>query len=148
MPRNMMMRQMIRAVMFATFVLSLTLALPTGLKADQTAVAYSLQTEYGLASWYSSEACKYNPNPRCPTAHGESLYDLEKEGVLFAAKWDVPFGTKFNVTNSKNGKTVTVVILDRGPNKRLGRSIDLCRKAFRKIANTREGVIHVEITRI
>jgi rare lipoprotein A len=97
------------------------------------------------ASFYSTEACKYNPDPKCPTASGRSLYDLEQEGVLFAAKWDVPIGTRFKVTNTENERSVEVVILDRGPNRRLGRGIDLSKKAFRKIANIRQGVINVTI---
>jgi len=111
----------------------------------------AVSSQLGVASFYSTEACKYNiacrsnPNCTCPTASGASLYRLEKEKILFAAKWEVPFGTKIRVTNQENGKEVVVTILDRGPAKRLGRIIDLGKEAFSKIADLKEGLIEVKL---
>ena len=102
----------------------------------------------GVISWYSKEACKWNPDPRCPTANGSSLMELERTGVLFAAKWDVGFGSKFQVCNPASGRCVDVVILDRGPARRLGREIDLCKKAFSQIADPREGIINGTVRRL
>jgi len=99
----------------------------------------------GLASWYSVEACKYNPDPKCPTANGRSLYELEKEKVLFAAMWDTPFGSRYRVTNTRTGASCVVVILDRGPAKRLHRRIDLSKAAFSQIADIKKGLIEVTI---
>ena len=51
----------------------------------------------------------------------------------YAAMWDVPLGTKVRVTDLDNGKSIIVIIDDRGPNRRLvakGRIIDLAAKAF------------------
>jgi rare lipoprotein A len=99
----------------------------------------------GTASWYSSEACQFNPTKGCPTASGRSLHALEKEGIYFAAMWDVPFGTKVRVTNVSSGKSVIVVVWDRGPARRLKRPIDLSLSAFKKIADPKKGVIKVDI---
>lgn len=59
--------------------------------------------------------------------------------------WDVKFGTRYRVTNVANGKSVVVVVLDRGPNRRLGRVIDLSKSAFQKIADKKAGLIRVRI---
>jgi len=50
------------------------------------------------------------------------------------------------VRNLDNGKTVTVVINDRGPYGVPGRIIDLCKPAFAAIAPLGQGVANVEIT--
>lgn len=100
----------------------------------------------GQASWYSVEACQFNPHEGCPTASGRSLYALEKEGVNYAAMWSLPFGTRLRVTNLHNGKHTEVVVLDRGPNKRFKeRVIDLSKKAFAEIASTRQGLVNVKV---
>jgi len=102
----------------------------------------------GTASWYSTEACAFNPDPTCPTASGESLYDLEEKEEMFAAMWDVPFGTTVRVTNQRSGESCEVRIKDRGPSRKLvkeGRIIDLSKLAFQKIAALESGIINVEI---
>lgn len=66
------------------------------------------------------------------TACGK-IYDKNK---LTAAHKKLPFGTIVKVTNESNGKSVFVVITDRGPFVR-GREIDLSRKAFFEIANNK-----------
>ena len=100
---------------------------------------------FGKASWYSTEACKYNPDPKCPTASGESLYALEKQGERFAASYDYPLGTALQVTNRCNGRSVLVHVFDRGPNRRLGRVLDLSKKAFKEIAELKEGIINIKV---
>lgn len=124
--------------------LILTTCLNTWGLADDREITGNKKT--GTASWYSTEACRvweargvYN----CPTASGKSLYDLEAQGVLYAAAWDLPFNTRVRVTNLANGKSVTVQILDRGPAKRLNRVIDLSRSGFEKIADPKQGLIRV-----
>jgi len=79
--------------------------------------------QQGQASWY---VC---PNPG-----------------LFAANLSLPFGTQVTVTNLDNGKSVTVVINDRGPYGVAGRIIDLCTTAFEQIAPLGQGVANVEIS--
>ena len=100
------------------------------------------------ASWYSTECCKFNKDPKCPTASGKSLYDLEAQNVYFAASWDYRLGTKVRVTNLENGKSIVVTIEDRGPAKRLynrGRVIDLGILAFEALASKKEGIIEVQL---
>ena len=74
------------------------------------------------------------------TANGE----IFKQNALTAAHRKLPFGTKVKVTNLDNGKSVVVRINDRGPFVR-GRIIDLSKTAFKKIADTRTGVIKVQV---
>ena len=78
-------------------------------------------TETGEASWY------YAPGTGLTAAH----------------PW-LPFGTRVTVTNLANGRSVTVVINDRGPFG--GRIIDLSPEAFSAIAPLGAGVCQVRLT--
>lgn len=69
----------------------------------------------GLASYYGKE------RQGRKMANGQR-FDYHK---LTAACWFLPLGTQVQVTNLKNGRTVTVTITDRGPAHRLHRVIDL-----------------------
>ena len=70
------------------------------------------------------------------------VYRHEK---LTAAHRTSPFGTEVTVTNPRNGKSVTVVINDRGPfNKHL--MIDLSQSAAREIGIMGAGIAAVEMT--
>jgi rare lipoprotein A len=88
----------------------------------------------GKASFYAD---KYHGRK---TASGERF----DQRAMTAAHRTLPFGTKVNVTNVRNGKSVIVRINDRGPFVK-GRIIDLSRAAFRRIGNPAFGVIRVEI---
>ena len=55
----------------------------------------------------------------------------------------LPFGTLVRVTNNKNGKSVTVRVNDRGPYVK-GRTFDLSRGAFIKIAPQSQGVLRAK----
>jgi len=84
-------------------------------------------------------------------AHGSQIgqaswYDFCRIDGDYAAHLTLPFGTVVTVTNLDNGKTVTVVINDRGPYGVPGRIIDLCDSAFAQIAPLGQGVAHVELT--
>lgn len=93
-------------------------------------------TMQGLAFWYGGgeKLNKY-------TASGE-VFDPEG---LTAASWDHPLGTYLKVTNLVSGYEVIVKINDRGPARRLGRLIDLSRRAFSEIAPLKEGLIKVKV---
>ncbi|HZP91249.1 MAG TPA: ubiquitin-like domain-containing protein [Actinomycetota bacterium] len=78
-------------------------------------------TEVGQASWY------YAPG----------------SGMTAAHPW-LPYGTVVTVTNLANGKSVKVVINDRGPFG--GRIIDLSPEAFSALAPLGAGVIQVRLT--
>lgn len=90
--------------------------------------------ETGIASYY---AMKFQFRR---TASGERLNNFS----MTAAHKTLPFGTKVEVRNIKNGKTVRVIINDRGPFIK-GRVIDLTRAAFSQIADINKGIVKVEI---
>ena len=87
----------------------------------------------GIASWYGQELAGRS------TANGEPF----NPNGLTAASWYHRFGSRVKVYNPENGRTVVVRINDRGPNKRLGRIIDLSKAAFRKIGRLSKGVVVV-----
>lgn len=92
-----------------------------------------------IASWYGGGE-KLNSH----TASGE-VFSPE---TLTCASWDYPFDTHLKVTSLSTGKSVTVRVNDRGPAKRLGRSLDLTRRAFARIADVRQGLAAVRIEEI
>jgi len=53
-----------------------------------------------------------------------------------AAHKKFPFGTKLKITNEANGKSVFVVVIDRGPFVR-SREIDLTKRAYMEIAKNK-----------
>ena len=65
---------------------------------------------------------------------------------LTAAHRTLPFGTMVRVTNRRNGKTVVVRIVDRGPYGR-GRVIDLSRAAAVELDMIGSGTAIVDIDR-
>ena len=88
----------------------------------------------GKASWYSDKL-----HGRV-TASG-ALYD---KSLLTAAHRSLPFGTRIRVTHIISGKTVEVVINDRGPFTK-GRIIDLSRAAAEQLGMIAEGVARVTL---
>ncbi len=68
-------------------------------------------------------------------------------GTMAAANPWLPKGSFVKVTNTENGKSVIVVINDRGPFVP-GRIIDLDKVAFAKIASVGAGVINVKMEEI
>lgn len=68
------------------------------------------------------------------------------------ASWDYPLGTKLCVTTAYYGQvySVTAVVTDRGPNKRLlkTRQLDLSRSAFQALASLEEGLIKVTVEKL
>ena len=75
------------------------------------------------------------------TASGEKFSNSK----YTAAHRKLAFGTRVRVTNLANGKSVTVVVNDRGPFSG-GNDIDLTRKAFMEITdNKNHGQIKVAL---
>ena len=74
------------------------------------------------------------------SASGKIFYN----NLYMAAHKKLPFGTKLKVTNEKNGKTVYVEVVDRGPFVK-GRELDLSSRAFREIC-TNKGAGAVIVT--
>ena len=79
----------------------------------------------GIASTYGREI--FRINPRGLTANGERF----KPMGLTAAIWSLPFHTWVRVTHLRSGRSIIVRVNDRGPNKKLGRLIDLSTGAAR-----------------
>ncbi len=75
-----------------------------------------------LTSYYAD---KFNGRK---TASGQ-VFDNKK---LTAAHKTLPFGTRLKVTNEANGKSVEVIVNDRGPFSK-GRELDLSKTAFIEI---------------
>ena len=88
----------------------------------------------GKASWYGKKFAGK------PTASGEIFKPRKKT----AAHKTLPFGTKVKVTRIDNGKSVYVIINDRGPFIE-GRIIDLSKKAAKKLDMIDAGVVEVEL---
>lgn len=86
------------------------------------------------ASWYGPG---FEGNP---TANGERF---DPNGLTAAHK-TLPFGTRLRVTNRRTGKSVTVVVNDRGPFI-AGRDLDLSAGAARAIGIDSQGVGRVEV---
>ena len=95
------------------------------------------RSRFGVASWYSKKDKKINPE----TANGEKFNDQK----MTCASWDYPFGERLIVVNALTGKWVVCRVNDRGPNKRLYRTVDMTYAAFRKIANPKRGLIYATI---
>ena len=96
--------------------------------------AHRAYRESGLASWYG-------PGFRGkPTASGERFAPRKKT----AAHRTLPFGSVVKVTRTDTGRSVRVVINDRGPFVE-GRVIDLSKGAARRIEMLDEGVAPVKL---
>lgn len=109
-------------------------ALTKGKAQRQPVKAYS---EIGKASHYRGKlhfTHKHKRHPRYRT-------------TITAAHRTLPFGTKVKVTNLSSGKSVIVVINDRGPFIR-GRVIDLSTAAFKRIGDLRKGIIRVKLQKV
>ncbi|SEF48008.1 rare lipoprotein A [Halopseudomonas aestusnigri] len=91
-------------------------------------------TETGQASYYAD---KFEQRK---TANGERY----RHDALTAAHRTLPFGTRVQVTNLDNGRSVVVRINDRGPFVR-GRVIDLSKSAFTRIGQVSSGLLPVKV---
>lgn len=90
-----------------------------------------------VASWYGPDFDGRT------TASGET-YDMNG---LTAAHRSLPFGTRLRITNTENGKSVVVLVNDRGPYVP-GRDLDLSYGAARAIDMVQEGVARVRVQRL
>lgn len=90
--------------------------------------------QVGVASWYG------------PGFHGKKTANGEvyNQNEITAAHRSLPLGTRAQVTNLENGKSIEVRINDRGPYVRK-RVIDLSRAAAGRLGMLAEGVVSVKI---
>ena len=91
-------------------------------------------TTTGVASWYGE---RFQGRT---TANGE-VYDMNG---LTAAHRDLPMGTRVEITNVRNGRSVTVRINDRGPSIR-GRMIDVSKATAQALGFVGAGLTTVSL---
>ncbi len=96
----------------------------------RTAVGYKA---VGVASWYGAEAGNL-------TAMGARF---QAQGLTAAHK-TLPLPSKVRVTNLRNGRSVDVIVNDRGPFKS-NRLIDLSHGAAKKIGLDKQGLSKVRV---
>ncbi len=97
-------------------------------------VAPTNRKEVGEASWYG------------PGFHGRETASGKTfdQKAMTAAHPSLPLGSKAQVTNLENGKSVEVIINDRGPDAK-GRAIDLSGGAANKLDMKEQGTAQVKI---
>lgn len=90
--------------------------------------------EDGIASWYG------------PGFHGRKTASGEvfNQNAMTAAHKELPLGSRVTVTDVETGKSVEVLINDRGPFID-GRVIDLSRGAARELGIIEQGVAEVRV---
>lgn len=89
---------------------------------------------YGVASWYGDK------EQGRAMASGQPF----DEYAMIAAERTLPFGTAVSVTNLRNGRSVVVRIMDRGPHV-AGRAIDLSKAAAEQLRFTHQGLTPVKM---
>lgn len=94
-----------------------------------------VNAQAATASWYGG---KFNGRT---TASGEVF----NKWAMTTASNSHKMGTKLEVTNKANGKSVIVKVNDTGGFKKYGRTLDLSRGAFAKIADINQGLVKVKI---
>lgn len=88
----------------------------------------------GVASWYGADFHGRR------TASG-SVYDMHD---MTAAHRELPLGSRVEVRNLENGKSVRVEITDRGPFKK-GRIVDMSYAAAKALGMMQKGTARVEL---
>ncbi len=98
-----------------------------------TLFTYSQTT--GKASYYANRF------------HGKktSSGEIYNKDSLTCAHRTLPFGTKLQVTNPKNNKSIVVTVNDRGPHTK-NRLIDLSYAAAKELGIIHQGIASVEIS--
>ncbi|HEV2302780.1 MAG TPA: septal ring lytic transglycosylase RlpA family protein [Stellaceae bacterium] len=97
--------------------------------------ASTIVEQCGIASWYGHHWQGRR------TASGARFDDRK----FTAANLSLPFATKARVTNLANGRSVEVIVNDRGPY-REGRMIDLSAGAARALGMLKAGLADVAIS--
>jgi rare lipoprotein A len=92
---------------------------------------------------FSGRAAYYDKNYKGKTASGQ-IYDSTK---FTAAHKTLPFGTRLRVIDTRTGRSVVVVVNDRGPFTP-GRVIDLSLAAATGLGMIARGIIPVKVEHI
>jgi rare lipoprotein A len=96
------------------------------------------RVQHGLASYYG------------PGFHGRATASgrIFDQRQMVAAHRTLPLGTVVRVTNLKNGRSVTLRVIDRGPygrNVRKGTIIDVSKGAARRLQFLHDGLVFVRV---
>ena len=96
------------------------------------------QANAAVVSWYGGKH------------HGRTTASGEKfnQHALTAASNVHKLGSLLKITNKANGKSVVVRVTDTGGFGKYGRTLDLSKGAFSRIANLSNGVAKVDIVRL
>jgi rare lipoprotein A len=100
-------------------------------------VAMPAHASCGISSWYGP-GLYYNR-----TASGAILHP----GSMIAAHPYLPLGSWIRVTNQRNGRSVEILVADRGPYEP-GRILDVSEAAARRLGMIKSGLAEVCISRI
>ena len=96
----------------------------------------SISVNAEVASWYNLDGRK--------TASGEVF----RTHSLTCASNTHKIGTKLLVTNPKTNNSVVVRVNDTGGFSKYGRTLDLSKGAFSKIAHLNQGTVNVTIKKL
>lgn len=100
---------------------------------------FTINTCYAAtASWYGNQF------------HGKKTASgkVFNQYAMTTASNSHKMGTKLLVTNIANNKSVIVEVTDTGGFTKYGRTLDLSKGAFMKIADIKQGVIQVRIKQL
>ena len=101
---------------------------------DPPAASQAIHREEGVASWYGGR------HHGRRTASGQRF----DTNAMTAAHRKLPMFTRARVTNLENGRSIEVVINDRGPYIK-GRIVDLSSEAARRLDMRRQGTARVRV---
>lgn len=94
----------------------------------------AVHREHGRASWYGG------------SRHGKKTADGQRmdRNAMTAAHRRLPLGTRVKVTNLDNGRSIELIINDRGPYVR-GRVIDVSQRAAEELGFRSSGTARVRV---
>ena len=107
-------------------------------------VIYASEVRKLKASWYSIESLKKEgtwKTSKGVMANGKQFKDEDST----CATRLFPLQTMLRITNTRNGKSVIVMVTDRIGKRFATTRIDLSRSAFSKIADLKEGLINIKV---
>lgn len=114
-----------------------------------TAMCFLASPAYGMeltASYYSVESLKKEGT--WEYSHGQMANGKYFDETAYTCACRAfPLGTRLKVTNKATGKYIVVVVTDRIGKRFAQTRIDLSKAAFAKIANLRDGLAKVEVTK-
>jgi hypothetical protein len=122
-------------LVFVVFALLGTVWPDDGVHVDAAEPDRPRQTQVGRATFYG-------PGFQGKRTASGARFDQQK---MTAAHRTLPLGTRVRVTNLDNGRSVVVVINDRGPFGRKGTIIDLSKGAAGRLDFISDGITRVQL---